>query len=145
MDVGVRKRKVNPCGLSLEIVTLLSKDQYQISIPTRTTTHSRVALLGLLSIPREDDQLSLVGLQPLDIEFFPLLAQVPPSVVNDNTNTTRLFPVNADLLQLRKGETAAFSDLTVVADCLGTNSGTEESEWADTKGGSLGLASIASA
>jgi len=144
MNVGVRKRKVNPCSLNLEIVTLSSKYQYQIQY-LHATTHSRVALLGLLSIPREDDQLGLVSFQPLDIQFFPLLAQVPPSVVNDNTDTTCLLPVDASLLQFSKGETTAFSDFTVVADSLGTNSGTEEGEWADTKGGSLGLASIASA
>lgn len=66
-------------------------------------------------------------------------------MVNDNTNTACLFAVDTDFLQLSKGETAALADLTVVADGLGTNGGAEESEWADTKGSSLGLAGIASA
>lgn len=122
-----------------------AKINVESRIPECTTTNSRVALLGLLSIPREDNQLSLVGLQPLDIQFFALLAQVPPSVVNDNTDTACLFPVDTNLLQLSKGETTAFSDLAVVADSLGTDCRTEESEWADTKGSSLGLASGASA
>lgn len=66
-------------------------------------------------------------------------------MVNDNANTACFFAVDTDFLQLSKGETAALADLTVVADGLGTNGGAEESEWADTKGSSLGLAGIASA
>lgn len=145
MNVGCRKRKVCACSLSLEISTLSSKNQHRSNIPRANTTHSRVALLGLLSIPRENDQLGLVGLQPLDIQFLPLLAQVPPPVVNDNTYTKCFFAVDTNFFQLSKGETAALPDLTVVANGLGTNGGTEESEWADTKGSGLGLASIASA
>jgi hypothetical protein len=122
-----------------------TKINVESRILQRTTTNSRVTLLGLLSIPREDNQLGLVGFQPFDIQFFALLAQVPPSVVNDNTNAACLFPVDTNLLQLSKGEATTFSDLAVVADSLGTDGRTEESEWADTKGSSLGLASGASA
>jgi hypothetical protein len=67
VNVRCRKGKVRACGLSLEIGTLSSKININPIFQGRVTTHSRVTLLGLLSIPRENDQLGLVGLQPLDI------------------------------------------------------------------------------
>jgi hypothetical protein len=108
-------------------------------------THCRIALLGLASFAGEDDQAGLVCLQPLHVDLLALLAQIPPPVINHNSNTSGLLPSNTSLLELRKSKSTAFTNFAVVADGLSTDGGAEEVERADAKGSSLGLAGCPSA
>ena len=91
----------------------------------RGRAHSGVALLGLAGLAGEDDKLGLVSLQPLDVENLALLAQVPPSVINNDTNTTGLLLANASLLQFSESKPTSLPEFSVIADCWGTNSGSE--------------------
>lgn len=109
------------------------------------STHSRVALLRLLGIAREDNELLLVRLQPLNIQLLPLLTEVPPAVVNDDTNTARLLPANTGFLEFRQREATSLTDFAVVAHSLSTDGGAQVLEWADAENGGLGLASAAPA
>jgi hypothetical protein len=84
-----------------------------------------VSLLGLACLAGEDDQLGLIGLQPLDVKSFALLAQVPPPVIDDDANTTGLLPTNACLLQFSQSESTSLPELSVIADRWGTNGGSE--------------------
>lgn len=61
-------------------------------------THGGVALLGLAGLAGEDDKFSLISLQPLNIQDLALLAQIPPPVINDDTDTTSLLLTNPSLL-----------------------------------------------
>ena len=108
-------------------------------------TYGGIALLGFAGLAGEDDQFGLVSLQPLDVKSFALLAEVPPPVVDNDTNTTSLLPANACLLQFSKSESASLPDFSVIADRLSTNSGSEQGERADTKGSGLDLAGLSSA
>ena len=108
-------------------------------------THSGVTLLGLLSVAGEDNQAGLVGLETLHVHRLALLAQVPPPVVDDDADTTRLLLADTSLLELSQGEATALTDLPVVADGLRANGGAEEGEGADTELGSLLLAGLAAA
>ena len=87
--------------------------------------YSGVALLGLAGLAGEDDKLGLVSFQPLDVESLALLAQVPPPVINNDTDTTSLFPANASLLQFGKSKPTSLPEFLVIADCWSTNSGSE--------------------
>lgn len=107
--------------------------------------YDRVTLLGLGCLSGEDDQLGLVGLQSLNIESLSLLAQVSPPVIDDDANTACLFAVDTCLLELSEGESTTFTEFSVVANGLGTDSGAEECEGADAELGSLGFAGCASA
>jgi hypothetical protein len=84
-----------------------------------------VALLGLARLAGEDNQLGLVSLQPLDVKSFALLAQVPPPVINNNTNTASLLPANARLLQFSESESTSLPEFSVIADCWGPNGRSE--------------------
>jgi len=64
-------------------------------------------------------------------------------VVDNNADGLGLLLANTCLLQLCEGESAALTELAVVANSLGTDGGAKKREGADTKGGSLGLAGIA--
>ena len=66
-------------------------------------------------------------------------------MVNNDTDTPRLLPSNAGLLELQEGESTTLTDFAVVANGLATDSGAEEVEGAHAEGGSLGLAGVASA
>ena len=87
--------------------------------------YSGVTLLGLAGFTREDNQLGLVSRQPLDVECFALLAQVPPPVIDNDTNTASLLLTNACLLQFSESEPTSLSEFPVITDCLGTNSRSE--------------------
>lgn len=102
-------------------------------------------MLGLLGVAGEDDETSLVRLQTLNIERLALLAQVSPPVVNNNADTTGLLLADASLLELSKSEASSLAKLPVVADGLGTDSGTEEGKRANAKCGRLGFAGLATA
>ena len=84
--------------------------------------YSGVTLLGLAGLAWEDNQLGLISLQPLDVECLALLAQVPPPVINNDTNTASLLLANASLLQFSKSEPTSLPKFPVIADRLGTNS-----------------------
>jgi hypothetical protein len=114
VDAGVGALRSSPCA-----------DLSNSKLIRRGRTYSGVALLGLASLAGEDDKLGLVSLQPLDIESLALLAQVPPPVINNDTNTTSLLPANASLLQFGKSKPTSLPEFSVVADCRGTNSGSE--------------------
>ena len=66
-------------------------------------------------------------------------------MVDNNSDTTGLFPSNPCLLEFGKGESAALTNFAVVADSLRANGRAKEGKWANAKGGSLGLASGPSA
>lgn len=106
----------------------------------RKQAHRRVTLLGLASLAGEDDQLGLVGQQPLHVNFFALLAQIPPPVVDDDADTPRLLAPDAGLLELGEREATALADLAVVADSLRTHSGAQGLDGTDAEGCGLGLA-----
>lgn len=89
-------------------------------------THRGIALLGLASLPGENDQTSLVGPQPFNIDLLALLAQISPSVVNYDTNTSSLLSSNSSLLELSECESTALTDFPVVTDGLGTDGRAEE-------------------
>ena len=111
----------------------------------RLNTYNRVTLLGLGCLSGKDDQLGFVSLQPLDVESLALLAQVSPPVVNNDTDTTCLFAVDTCLLKLSESESAAFTELAIVANSLATDSGAEMCEGADAELGGLGFAGRAPA
>ena len=71
---------------------------------TETWTHCSVTLLGLAGFSWVDDQSRLVLLQPPDIELLSLLAQVPPPVVNGDSDTLGLLPPDASELELVNSE-----------------------------------------
>ena len=106
-------------------------------------THSGVSLLGLLRVAGEDDQTLLVCQEALDIEGLALCREVAPPVVDDDANTTGSLAADTSLLELAEREATAFTELAVVADGLGMDGGAEETQWADTKDGSLLLAGLA--
>jgi hypothetical protein len=83
--------------------------------------------------------------QPLNINLLPLLAQISPSVVNDNTDSPGLLPSDASLLEFSKRETTTLAYFSVVANCLRSNCGTKESEGSDTQRGGFGFACFTSA
>ena len=118
---------------------------FQFTSLLRLSTYRRVTLLGLLSVAGEDNEAGLVGLQTLNVKSLALLAQVSPSVVNNDTNSAGLLATDSSLLQLSKSETAAFPDLAVVTNGLSTDSGAEEVKRADTKASGLLLAGLATA
>lgn len=149
-NVGIGESNVNAGNGNGQVIALHAR-QYQPSatklhnIPHWAVTHSRVTLLGLLGVAREDNEALLVRLKTLDIERLALLAQVPSPVVNNDTDTTRLLLADTGLLQLSEGETPALTDLAVVTDGLGMDGGAEVGEGADAKGCSLGLAGLTTA
>ena len=57
-----------------------------------------IAVLGLTSLAGEDNQLSLVGLEALNVKFKGLLRLVAATVINGDTDCESLFAVDAGLL-----------------------------------------------
>jgi len=108
-------------------------------------TYRRISLLGLASLAGENDKAGLVSLQSLDVDLLALLAQISPPVINNNSNTTGLFPSNSSLLEFSMSESTALANFAVVADGLGTDGWAEESEGTNAKGSGLSLARCASA
>lgn len=106
-------------------------------------TYRGVTLLGFLGIAREDNQAGLVLLETLNIKSLAFLAQVSPSVINNDTDRASLLATNTSLLQFGKSETAAFPELAVVTNGLPTDSGAKEGERADTETSGLLLAGLA--
>lgn len=97
-----------------------------------------VALLRLASLLGEDDQTVLVGRQALNVDGLSLYAQIPPAMVNDDTESLGLLAPNASLLQLAMCEATAFTDFGVVSHGLCADGGAEELEWLDAQCGRLG-------
>jgi hypothetical protein len=60
----------------------------------------RVALLGLTGLAGEDNKLSLVSLQALDVKLERLVGLVATTVVNSNTNGASFLAANTSLLQM---------------------------------------------
>ena len=108
-------------------------------------THGRVALLGLLRVTGEDDEACLVRLETLHVDRLALLAQVPPPVVDDDADTTRLLLANTSLLELSQREAPALTNFPVVAHSLRTHGGAEKGERANTELGGLRLAGLTTA
>lgn len=113
----------------------------------RTTieAYGGVALLGLASLPGEDNKLGLVDLQPLNVDLLSLLARVPPSVVNNDSDTPGLLLSDTSLLKLSERESATFAEFSVVAHSLATDCRAKQRQWSDAEGSSLSFAGIASA
>lgn len=85
-----------------------------------------VALLDLAGLFREDDEAGLVGLEALDVELQALLAAVAAAVVDGDAEREGLLGAEAGLLELSLGETAAGTELAVVADRRGTDGRAQE-------------------
>jgi hypothetical protein len=146
VDIRVRKRNVNAGSRRGKVVTLdWNKRQHYDNDGIVLDADRRIALLGLASLAREDNKLGLVSRQPLDVERLALLAEVPPAVVDNDANATRLLPADAGLLQFGQGEATALADLAVVTRSRGADSGTEKGKGANTQSRDLGLASVATA
>jgi hypothetical protein len=133
-------------GRVTRVVSALRASPYnipsvKIKIKRSKTTYSRVALLGLFGITREDDKSLLIRLQSLNINKFPLLAQIPPPVVNDNTYPPRLLPSDPSLLQFSERESTPLTDFPVVPDSLRADGRAEEGEGAYPEGGRFGFTS----
>mmetsp|Transcript_10922 Transcript_10922/g.23302 ORF Transcript_10922/g.23302 Transcript_10922/m.23302 type:complete len:230 (-) Transcript_10922:84-773(-) len=75
-----------------------------------------VAVLRLVALAWEDDQLALVLLEALRVDLQRLSGTVPPAVVHGNTECARLLLVKTSLLQLSERETLPLSQLVVVLD-----------------------------
>ena len=140
------ERKSTTGGRRSEVCALMSENR---SISQgffynhhKISTYCRITLLGLLRVAGEDDEFRLVCLEALHVQLLTLLAQIPPAVVDNNADTTRLLPSDTCLLKLGKGESTALTDLRVVADSLCTDGWAEELEGTDTEGSSLGLAGL---
>jgi hypothetical protein len=114
-------------------------------VPIEWVTYSRVAFLRFLSIAGEDDQSVLVCLQSLDINKFPLLAQIPPPVIHNNTYPPRLLPPDPSLLELGKRESTSLTDFPVVPHGLCADGRAEEGQRAHAEGGGFGFARSAAA
>jgi len=127
VDIWVGESKGSAGRLGLEVIT------------------GGITLLGLRCLPGEDDQLGLVGSQPLNIKGLSLLAQVSPPMIDDDTNTACLLAVNSCLLKLSQCETTALAEFAVVAHGLATDGGAEKCKWADAELGGLLFACCASA
>lgn len=102
-------------------------------------------MLWLLGLTREHNQSLLVGLQALHIKSLALLAEVPPSVIHNDTNTLRLLPPNTSLLELSQSETTSLADLPVVLDSLATHSGTKKGEGANAECGDFSFPCLTTA
>lgn len=131
--------------LSLEIVSLHMPLHQHPPTKMNTATHSRVALLGLASLAGEHNQALLVRLQSLHIQLLSLLAQIPPPVVNGNSQSAGLLSSNTGLLELSKSESTSLADLDVVSDGGRTDGRAEKLERTHTELGGLGGASLAAA
>ncbi len=66
-------------------------------------------------------------------------------MVDHYADTTSLLLSNTRLLELSEGEATALAKFSVVANSLASYGRSQESEWADTECGGLGLAGIATA
>ena len=84
-------------------------------------------------------------MQPLNINFLPLLAQISPPVVDDNADSPGLLPSNTSLLEFGKRETTTLAYFSVVANCLPSNCRAKETEGADTQRGGFRFACFTSA
>jgi hypothetical protein len=73
----------------------------------------RVTLLGLTGLAREDNKLSLVGLQALDVEFKGLVGLVATTVVNSNTNGASFLATDTSFL-IKQHVLAFLSFITVL-------------------------------
>jgi hypothetical protein len=65
--------------------------QRLLCIPPLFATYFRVTLLGATVLAREDNELSLVSLQALDVEFKRFLRLVATTMVDGNTNGTGIL------------------------------------------------------
>mmetsp|Transcript_48627 Transcript_48627/g.110755 ORF Transcript_48627/g.110755 Transcript_48627/m.110755 type:complete len:226 (+) Transcript_48627:101-778(+) len=88
----------------------------------------RVALLHALlpRLTREDEELRLVELQPVDIGLEALSALVPAAVVHSDADGGRKLHRDLGLLKLIKREALAQPELHVVALCRGVHHGAQE-------------------
>ena len=66
-------------------------------------------------------------------------------MINNDSNTTSLLPANTGLFQFSESKATTLPEFSVIADCLGTNSGSEQGQRANTEGSSLGRAGLSSA
>jgi hypothetical protein len=104
-----------------------------------------IALLGLVSLAREDNQALLVGQKPLNIEALSLFAEVPAAVVDDDTDPQSGLGTDTCLLQFGKTEPTTRANLAVVSYSLTTNGGAEVLEGAGTEKSSLRAACLSAA
>lgn len=126
-DDGGRERESKAGGGGSEVVT------------------SRITLLWLTSLLGEEDQTVLVCRQALNVDGLSLHAQVPPAVVDNDTQALGLFAPDSSFLQFGKCEATALTDFGVVSHGLCADSGAEELERSYTQCGGLGDTGISSA
>lgn len=97
-----------------------------------------ITLLWLAGLTWENDQLSLVLLESVDVGLESLDVSVLTTVVDSNTDGSGILFWNASSLELLKREASAESDLSVVLDGWGTDNWTKEVEWSRSQlGGTL--------
>lgn len=84
-------------------------------------THAAVTLLRLLAVSGENDQACLVGLQSVDIAVESLFASASCTVVDSNTDAQSFLLADTGSLDFLNRETAAFTELHVVADGWASN------------------------
>lgn len=95
---------------------------------TYINSHFLFSLLAT-SLARDDNQFILVLLQPLDIQFQALVAQIASPVIHCNAQFPRLLDVEARLLELFKGESSALADFDVVSQAGTADRGTQQGRW----------------
>lgn len=95
----------------------------------------RITLLGFPSLLGVNDQSLLVRLESLHIHSLTLLAQIPPAMVDDDTESTSGFTGDTGFFEFGEGESAALSDFRVVAEGLASDCGAEGLEGTDAEGG----------
>lgn len=123
-------------GISLLSWTLERSGFYhqRHSIESRYVNGHFLLTLLATSLAREDNQFSLVCIQPCNIDFQTLLVGVASPVVYCNTQFSCLVDFKASLLEFFKGESSAFTDFDVVSETRATDSGSKESGRTGSKG-----------
>lgn len=63
-------------------------------------------------------------------------------MIDNDSDTTSIFPSDSGLLELSQRETSSLPNFPVVSDGLSTNGGAEMLKWSNAEGSSLGLAGL---
>ena len=101
---------------------------------TYINSHFLFSLLAA-SLARNHNQFILVLLQPLDIQFQALVAQIASPVINCDAQFPGLLGVEARFLELFKSESSTLADFDVVSQAGTADRGTEQGRWLGSETG----------
>lgn len=111
---------------------------------TYINSHFLLSLLAT-SLARDDNQFVLVLLQPLDVQFQALVAQIASPVIHCDAQFPGLLDVKARLLELFESESSTLADFDVVSQAGTADRGTEQGRWLGSKTASTSLTGCSTA